>query len=477
MHKKHVYNLDIKLKSIFSENTGKKLDTSNPVVRKYLKMKRKDRLCFAPFKNLYFGIDGSVSSCYAESFVVNYGKYPEKTIEQLWHSDTAGKIRALVKNKHLAPACNLCYTQVLEKNYEVSYANVYDQHNAHNDFPVSMEFYLDNTCNLECIMCSPENSSLIAKQKNIHSHANPYDANFVSELKQYIPYLKHTFFFGGEPFLIPIYYDIWNNIKKINPECQIDITTNGTILNQKVKKALHNGSFNINVSIDSLQKERFEYIRKNAVFENVMENLHHFHDYCKTNHHKFFMSFCPMQQNWDEIPDMLKFANKLNAGLVYNRVWNPSSCAIWSLEPSKLKEIYQYLDGFSFSAGSDIQKFNIEGYNTLKNQVEIWYKTALEFANNYPDITDQIVFDFLDKELKACHHLNKDNLLSEIKTEKQLLTKIKLIHSQIKEGDFSRQERKTFFYNLLMQKSFFINALYFADDVKNVKHIINFAKT
>ncbi len=477
MRKKHPYNLYIQFYSRFSEGTGKKLDTSNPAVRNYLKIKHKNRLCFAPFKNLFFGINGEVSSCYAESFVVNYGKYPEKSIRQLWRSDTADKIRALVKNKQLAPACNLCYTQVLEKNYDVSYANVYDQHKANPDFPVSMEFYLDNTCNLECIMCSPENSSLIAKQQNIHGHDNPYNANFVRELKPFIPYLKHTFFFGGEPFLIPIYYDIWHEIKKINPECHIDITTNGTVLNQKVKNALQEGNFNINVSIDSLQKERFERIRKHANFETVMDNLYYFRDYCNTNHTNFFLSFCPMQQNWDEIPDMLKFANKLNAGLVYNRVWNPSSCAIWPLEPNKLLEIYKYLEGFSFSADSDIQKFNIEGYNTLKNQVEIWYKTALEFANNYPDITENIIFDFIDEELKACHRMNKKNLLSEIHNEKHLLTKIQLINSVIIEGKLSRQEHKTFFYNLLMQKSYFINALYFAENEKNVKQIINFAKT
>jgi sulfatase maturation enzyme AslB (radical SAM superfamily) len=475
-YKKQHYNLVLNLKSGFFKSTGNKLDKSDIIVKDYLKSKNKKQFCYAPLKNLFFGIDGSVSSCYAQSYILNYGKYPKNSIKQLWNSNTANKIRAQVENLYLPPACNLCYTQIQEGNYNVTYANVYDQHQSNHDFPVSMEFYLDNICNLECIMCSPENSSLIAKKNDLNKIKPPYNESFVNELKHYIPHLKHTYFFGGEPFLIPIYYDIWEHIINLNPDCCIDITTNGTVLNNKVKAIIEKAKFNINISIDSLQKEHFENIRKNADFDNVMNNLNYFHNYCKTNNTKFFISFCPLQQNWEEIPTILEFANKLDAGLIYNRVWNPSSVAIWTMPPEKLEEIVNYLDKLEYIPKSDIQSFNINGFNTLKNQIAIWHKSAVDFYTDYTSKTDQQLANLIYDELKVCYNKSRKSILSEIKNQKQLDKRIEDIISIIEKNKFKDHEKMIFFRNLVIQKSYFINALFFAEDINKITRIINLAR-
>lgn len=366
---------------------------------------------------------------------------------------------------------------MLENNYDVTYAGVYDQHESNTSFPVSMEFYLDSTCNLECIMCSSENSSLIAKKNGIRKQKPPYNKKFLDELRSFIPSLKHTYFFGGEPFLIPIYFDIWEQIINSNPNCFIDITTNGTVLNEKVKSILKKAKFNINISIDSLQKERFESIRKNADFNTVMDNLYYFHKYCNNNNNKFFISFCPIQQNWEEIPDILEFANKLNAGLVYNRVWNPATSAIWILSPQKLNEIIDYLEKFKFTPLTDLQSFNINGFNTLKNQIRTWLKSALEFQANFTkDISDQQVSDLIINELQDCYKQNRISVLSKIKNQKQLTERIHEINSIIKEYKFSGQEKLIFYRNIIMQKSFFINALFFAENSEKIKNTIILAK-
>jgi len=466
------------LKSVFQKNHGSKLDTTNPIVKEYLNLKNKNNLCFAPSKNLFFGTDGTISGCFAQSFILSYGKYPETNIEQAWKSTTANKIRKLTKNQYLPPACNLCYTQVLEKNYDVSYASVYDQHKEHTDYPVSMEFYLDNTCNLECIMCSPENSSLIAKKHGISKKKSPYNQKFLDELRCFIPNLKHTYFFGGEPFLIPIYFDIWEQIINSNPNCLIDITTNGTVLNEKVKSLLNKAKFNINISIDSLQKDAFESIRKNAKFETVMDNLDYFYNYCKTQNTKFFISFCPLQQNWEEIPDILNFANKLNVGLVYNRVWNPTDSAIWTLNPKNLEEIINYLEKYKFKPDNDIHNFNINGFNTLKNQIKIWHKSALDFNVKYTGkINEKQVLDLINNELNACYKENHRNFLSKIKNKKQLNERIEAINSLIKEYKLSEQEKNIFYRNIIMQKAFFINAFFFAENSDKFRKIINLIKS
>lgn len=464
------------LKTVFLKKHGSKIDISNPAVKEYLHLKSKDRLCFAPFTNLYFGIDGSIASCYAQSYIVDYGKYPETSITDAWNSNTAKRTRSLVEDRYLPPACNLCYTQVLERNFDVSYAGVYDQHKPDADFPVSMEFYLDNTCNLECIMCSAENSSLIAKKNGISKQKSPYTQLFLDELNSFIPNLKHTYFFGGEPFLISIYYDIWEQIINLNRNCIIDITTNGTVVNEKVKSILGKANFNINISIDSLQKERFESIRNNADFETVMKNLDYFYEYCGTKNTQFFISFCPLQQNWEEIPDILEFANKLDAGLVYNRVWNPANSALWTLNPQKIEEIITYLEKFKFTPTTNIQRFNTNGYYALINQLNCWHTSALDFYAMYSgEISSEQLIGLLTDLMKTVYRQNKNSMLSEIKNHNQLSKQINQIVTIVKDSNLNEHERSVFYRNLIMQKSFFANALFFANSTKNIAKIVHLA--
>jgi MoaA/NifB/PqqE/SkfB family radical SAM enzyme len=475
----HITNnndLWLKFKNHIGINKGNKIDTSNSVVRNFLKYKKKDRLCFAPSKNIFFGIDGTISSCYAQSFVLTYGKYPETKIKDAWKSSTATKIRSHMKNSYLLPACNLCYTQVLENNFDITYAGVYDRHSSNLEFPISMEFYLSNICNLECIMCSPENSSLIAKKNGLNQTQSPYSDSFTNELKHYIPHLKQTYFFGGEPFLIPIYYVIWDQIIELNPECAIDITTNGTVLNSKVKATLEKAKFNINISLDSLQKEHFEKIRKNANFDIVIENLNYFHNYCKSNNTNFFISFCPLQQNWKEIPHILEFANKLEVGLIYNRVWKPSSSAIWTMPHEKLKEITNYLNKFEYIPNSNIQNFNIKGYNSLKKQITTWHKSSVDLNASYTIANNQQIANLVYDELKLCYIINRKSNLSKIKNQKQLDKRNKDIIYIIEKFEFNDNEKFIFLRNLIMQKSYFINSLFFADDINKITKIINLAK-
>ncbi len=48
------------------------------------------------------------------------------------------------------------------------------------------EFEFENTCNLECIMCSGELSSSIRKNiEHLEPFENKYNANFLEQLKSY----------------------------------------------------------------------------------------------------------------------------------------------------------------------------------------------------------------------------------------------------------------------------------------------------
>ena len=67
----------------------------------------------------------------------------------------------------------------------------------------------------------------------------------------------------------------------INPSVKISVTSNSTVLNDRIKKILEKLRFNFTISIDSVNKETYEKIRKNASFEETFYNFDYYLEYTK----------------------------------------------------------------------------------------------------------------------------------------------------------------------------------------------------
>jgi sulfatase maturation enzyme AslB (radical SAM superfamily) len=150
---------------------------------------------------------------------------------------------------------------------------------------------------------------------------SPYDDAFVEQLKPYIPFLQEVKFYGGEPFMILIYYKIWELAVQLNPSIRLSIQTNATMLNSRIKDLLEAGNFHINISLDAVTREVYEAIRLNAKFDAVMENVNWFIDYCKRKNTFIGISACAMQQNWRDIPNILTFCTKKQVQLYLHTVF------------------------------------------------------------------------------------------------------------------------------------------------------------
>jgi len=262
---------------------------------------------------------------------------------------------------------------------------------------------LSNRCNLECIMCSEENSSKIAKLKiEQEEKLLPYNDKFVEELRPFIPHLKSTKFLGGEPFLIPIYYKIWDLIIEVNPSCEIVVQTNGTVLNDKIKELLENGNFSISVSIDSLKKETYEHIRKGAIFEEVMRNLDYFIDFCKRKNRYIGITCCFIQQNWKEIPDLVRHFNALQIPLTFNRVWSPPNCSIWESSYEITSKILEYYNTVTYHPETQIERHNAGAFNDLVNLMESWNENE---TKKLKELNKFIHYSIEELEKKVQEHI------------------------------------------------------------------------
>ncbi|MDD4215474.1 MAG: radical SAM protein [Bacteroidales bacterium] len=335
-------------------------------------------LCYAPFTNMYFNIHGDAAPCWA-SFI-QPDSYPAHSIKEIWKGKKFNQMRRDIKHYRLENTCGACLTNLQNGNYISVLSKAYDLTAAHGKYPVMMELELDNTCNLECIMCKGQLSSSIRKNREKKPpFLSPYDDAFVEQLNEFIPHLKEMRMNGGEPFLSATCRKIWNNVARLNPSLKIVVATNGTQWNDKVQEILESGNFHINVSIDSLTKNIYESIRVNADFDKVMQNFERFHQYCKSKGTVICLLVNPMRENWHEMPDFVNFCNERNIPLWFNTIQQPAEHSIWALPTAKLENIYNTLSEIHIEPIQDKQEsfHNVKVYNNLVHtQIYNWLQES-----------------------------------------------------------------------------------------------------
>lgn len=345
-----------------------------------------NKICHAPFSSINFEQNGNMTACCFNRVNI-LGKYPSTSIFEAWSSDEAEKLRNKIDNDDLSGGCKLCGIFINQGNFQGTKAIYYDEFAqtsrtsvlkkllgiAPRHFPKVFEFEISNTCNLACNMCSGYYSSTIRKKREkLPEIYQPYDDEFVSQVAEFLPVLTDLKFLGGEPFLIDIYYKIWEKVIDINPEVKIHITSNGTVFNNRVKSILSKLRVGFVLSIDAMDKEVFESIRIGAKFETVMTNFEHFRELAKEKKTYLSIAACAMNNNWKEFPKLVEFANEKQVSLHFNVVWNPGHLSMRFMDYNQLEEIERYLLSFNFKPTNSIEKNNLKAFEDLIQTIVMW---------------------------------------------------------------------------------------------------------
>jgi MoaA/NifB/PqqE/SkfB family radical SAM enzyme len=342
--------------------------------------------CHAPFTSINFEQNGNASvCCYSRRHVL--GTYPANSIDDIWFGKKADQLRSMMRRNALPGACDICLDQFRSRNFGGIRARFYD-HLGSRSYPESngrfelyprvMEFETSNTCNLECVMCKGYFSSAIRKNREqLPPLEDPYDEDFVRQLEPYIPHLTDARFLGGEPFLIKRYFQIWDLLARLNPGIQVSVQTNGTILNDDVKRAIEPLKAAINLSVDALDPANYERIRVNAKFDTLMENFQFFLDYVKRKSTSMAFSVCPMQQNWRELPHFLEFCNSHGIALFFNTVYYPDEQSLSSLPSEELDQVISVLQEAAMPSETAIESNNKANYLGLLSQIASFRDKAL----------------------------------------------------------------------------------------------------
>jgi len=360
--------------------------------------------CHAPYESMYFGTRGEViACCYNRENPL--GHYPKQSLRKIWDGKAAREIRkGMLSDDSLPKGCDLCASQVIAGNFGGLHAAKYDQYaggklaglrdktggfftrGKQRTYPTMMEFELSNSCNLECVMCHGGFSSSIRKNREgLAPIEMPYDDEFVRQLEEFIPHLKDTKFLGGEPFLVGIYYDIWERMMEINPSITTHITTNGSILTKRSKRVVEKLDTYIVMSIDSIVRETYDKIRINSDYDKVMESMDFYEEMTRTKGRSLAFATCPMTINWHEMPDLVKHCDERNIRIYFNTVIFPRECSLQSYDSEKLTEVIAHFESYAPEPESKHQRENQEVFRDLINQCRHWRDEARAREENPED--------------------------------------------------------------------------------------------
>ncbi|MGL5651179.1 MAG: GTP 3',8-cyclase MoaA [Paraclostridium sp.] len=141
-----------------------------------------------------------------------------------------------------------------------------DKYNREIDY---LRISLTDKCNLSCIYCMPKK---IEFDKNINDVLSFENYKFIIKGFSKLG-IKKVRFTGGEPL---IYDNLQDLIKYTKENCNIDdicITTNAIGLYEKIDKLKENGLKKVNISLDSLDEDKYKKITRGGDLKEVLKSI------------------------------------------------------------------------------------------------------------------------------------------------------------------------------------------------------------
>ena len=141
---------------------------------------------------------------------------------------------------------------------------IVDKFNRVHDY---LRISLTDNCDLRCFYCMPEEDYLFTPNQQL-MQADEIEAIAKAYVQEGVKKIRLT---GGEPLVRKDFADILRRLGKLNVE--ITMTTNGTRLHEFVEVIKNSGIKSLNISLDTLQKDRFILMTKRDKQEQVMRNI------------------------------------------------------------------------------------------------------------------------------------------------------------------------------------------------------------
>lgn len=293
-----------------------------------------DTFCILPYTHTLIQTDGKIKLC-CNSIEDTAPTVTDQPFNELINNKLHIRVRDQMERGIRPKECHRCYN--LEDNNIVSYRQEQNHFYSKKDTKIAAGLtYLDvrfnNTCNLKCVMCSSNYSSLwvederkLAKtsthKDHFKSRVSFYDKNnfkwsiendIVESIKQNSQTLERIHFAGGEPLLSKqhnelLHYLIGSGVSK---NLMISYNTNITLIDENVIK-LWNQFKHVKVflSIDGTGHV-LEYVRYPIKYSNVLEAFDLIEKHSNSNI-RYVMHYTVNALNLLSFPDFIEYKIKL----------------------------------------------------------------------------------------------------------------------------------------------------------------------
>jgi MoaA/NifB/PqqE/SkfB family radical SAM enzyme len=231
--------------------------------------------CILPWIHAATYNDGSALLCCVAQNTENLN-LNKMSLTEVWNSDHFKQARVMMLRGEQVPACDSCYKE--EDAGIRSHRQAENQHwykelgeeylkslvestevdgTVHNEL-ITLDLRLGNTCNLQCLMCRPRDSSKWVKDAKFLSENLKTEAkwdwkykienyttdefewykneNFLKDFYAAASSIKHIIFGGGEPLYLKEHKEIIKKLVELGQAKHIKLRyhTNGTIYDEEV---------------------------------------------------------------------------------------------------------------------------------------------------------------------------------------------------------------------------------------------------
>ena len=293
-----------------------------------------------------------------------------------------------------------------------------------------LQVFLTNRCNLHCEMCGArfpeyENKTYdnekpfdmtLSEYKKLVDRTVPFGLKFLNKFKKKYDDPQTILFSSAESMLNKDFYNIVIYTKKVYPNSNVRVISNGTIPLKNGQEDLVDNLYQIAFSVDGCTKETFEKIRTPAKYELVINNIKEYVEAKKKRNSKMriVLAVTLSTRNAAELPGIVELANDIGG---IESLWVQPMLVF----DNKTKHLEQYL--FSRMDKEQLGKYVNEAqklsdkYNIQLDIMESIKEYAAKPDNNQADeehlenesFDTQIKDDFQNKT-SYCHMLCNGNV-------------------------------------------------------------------
>lgn len=276
-------------------------------------MSKSETFCVLPWTHMATWTDGSaLLCCVAKNSYQN--NLNDQTVSEIWNSDHWKDARKKMLAGQKVMACEHCYkeeaagirshrinenvlwTRELGEDRIDELVSATQEDGTLDEDLVTLDFRLGNTCNLQCVMCRPQDSSmwlnpgkklfdvLESDAKWDWKHKLEIDTTkfewykkekLWQDFEPMFGNIRHMIFAGGEPLLIKEHHRLLRKLVETGHSKHINLRyhTNGTVLPEEVLELWnHFGYVELMISMDAWG-EHHDYVRYPADWNTILTNL------------------------------------------------------------------------------------------------------------------------------------------------------------------------------------------------------------